>query len=255
MSPASIGLERHGPVLTIVLSRPERLNALDDAALAALRSALGDAAGSDASVVVITGAGRAFSAGGDRAALGPVGSRQEQIDALTDKAAIVAAIRELPQVTIAAVNGACAGLAIGIAGACQLRYAAEGAVFNTAYLSLGLAGDLGVALALTESIGAPNARDWLLRPRKISARHALAQGFVQDVFPDEGFRETAGRIARGIAELSPVARSAALRNVTESGDRGLPLPEYLRREATRHIDAKLASSSLSPAPPGPASSR
>jgi 2-(1,2-epoxy-1,2-dihydrophenyl)acetyl-CoA isomerase len=227
-------------VFTVELNQPERLNALDDEAAARLAEVLDQARSSDAAVVLITGAGRAFSSGADRQSIAPTGTFDSQVDSLLMKSSAVVKIRELPQLTVAAINGPCAGSAIGIAGACHLRYASELAIFNTAYLSLGLSGDYGVADALTRAMGAANALDWLLRPRKITPAQAYSQGFVQEVLPATGFAEAAVAIASELAALPRHARTAAMQNIAEAARGNSTLRNNLRSEASRHVMSKVA---------------
>lgn len=237
-----VRVERKGAVLTIVLSRPQRLNAFDEPMINAFDAAIRAAAESDAAAIVITGEGRAFSAGGDRDTLAAQGSLDDQVDTLVSKGSVVARISALPQVTIAAINGACAGSAIGIAGACDLRYAADRAIFNTAYVTLGLSGDYGVADALTRAIGPGAALDWLLRPRKITAQHAAEAGFVQDVFPNAGFAAALQEIATRIAAIPAAVRIGVKANVADAVAGSEPLLARLRTEAARHTAAKHAAS-------------
>lgn len=247
----SVYTERVERVSTIVLNRPTRLNALDDNAIWSLARAVEDVGASDTSVVVFTGAGRAFCAGGDRQTLASHGTVLQQVASLTQKGALISAIRDLPQVTVAAINGACAGLAVGIAGACQLRYAADTAVFNTAYLTLGLSGDFGVADTLVHTIGEAAARDWMLRPRKITAEQAMAQGFVQDVFSHRSFDTEIRRAAAAIAAAPAAARDGILDNIVDAGNAGMPFPDYLIAEARRHVHAKATTEALRITPPPP----
>jgi 2-(1,2-epoxy-1,2-dihydrophenyl)acetyl-CoA isomerase len=225
-------------VARLVLDRPERLNATDDAMLGEMLEHLEHLAGEDnADVVILTGAGDAFCAGGDLTRPRPTGTRVEQVAGLRAHARSVELLRELPQVTIAAVNGACAGLGVGWAAACSLRVLDDNAVVNTAYLAAGLSGDFGVAWLLTKLLGSGVAADWLLRPRKISATEAAARGFATMVAPAKEFDDTIAGVVTGIRALRPEAVSAALINLREA--ESLPLAHYLDRETARHVDVRL----------------
>ncbi|MCI2419919.1 enoyl-CoA hydratase/isomerase family protein [Saccharopolyspora sp. K220] len=232
-----ISLATEGRVARLLLDRPERLNAADDEMLDEMLvhlEKLTVANGVD--VLVLTGAGRAFSAGGDLRRPAPSGTRAEQVARLRQHARSVELLRGLPQVTVAAVNGACAGLGVGWAAACSLRVLATSAVVNTAYLAAGLSGDFGVAWLLTRLVGAGTAADWLLRPRKIPA--AEARGFASVLAPADAFDDTVAAVVEGICSLRPEAVSGALVNLREA--EFLPLPEYLDRESGRHVDVRMS---------------
>ncbi|MGC5410130.1 enoyl-CoA hydratase-related protein, partial [Streptomyces sp. DT225] len=95
-------------------------------------------------------------------------------------------LHRMPQATVAAVNGACAGAGLSLALAADLRLAAEDAVFNTAFLSAGLSGDLGGIWFLTRLLGAARARELFLLPGRFDARHAAGIGLVTEVAPAGG---------------------------------------------------------------------
>lgn len=223
-------------VATVTLHRPGRMNALDTAGFAELKRAVDEVAASEANVLVLTGEGRAFGAGGDLREDIATGSIEEQVAALREKAAVVEAIGRAPQLTVAAVNGACAGAAVGIAGACNLRYLSESAFVSTAYSSLGRSGDFGVAYFLTQLIGAAAATDWMLRQRRISSSECLRRGFANDVFPDTEFRAKVDTIVQQLASYDAATRAAVFQNVADSQTR--QLGDYLDVESRRHIDSK-----------------
>ena len=143
----SIAVEHDGAVTTVTLDRPERLNALDLEHVVALRDTL-RALADDATVrvVVLTGAGRGFSAGGDVTAMagdaGGGGDDAAPLD-LRSIMEISELLHTMPAITVAAVNGPCAGAGLSFACACDLRYAARSAVFVTAFLRVGSSGDHG----------------------------------------------------------------------------------------------------------------
>ena len=138
--------EQDGRVVTLTLNRPERMNTMGDdlneRMLGALQRAADDP---EVWAVIVTGAGRAFCAGGDLGAM-----RERHADAALGPSARVEHLRQrmrssqllhqMPKVTIAAINGACAGAGLSWACACDLRYAAAGAKFNVAFRDAGLSG-------------------------------------------------------------------------------------------------------------------
>jgi 2-(1,2-epoxy-1,2-dihydrophenyl)acetyl-CoA isomerase len=231
-----------GGVGIITFNRPDVRNAANkemfDGFADALRQLAGD---SSVSVVVIHGAGGAFSAGGDLREPPIAGSADLQTDHLRESARTVELLAGLPQVSIAAIDGACAGAAIGWAGACTLRVVAADAIFITAYASLGRSGDFGVAWALTRLIGRGKAADWLLRPHRRSGAEAVAAGFGEALVSEGTALETAKAWALEIAALKPVARNGMLANLNDV-ERANDLSVYLDIESERHVFSKLAPS-------------
>ncbi|HEY0250177.1 MAG TPA: enoyl-CoA hydratase/isomerase family protein [Kofleriaceae bacterium] len=240
VSPAgleTVRVERRDRVAHLFMNRPDKLNALNSETLASMRAAIEELAhASDLEVVVITGAGRAFSAGGDLKEETAVGTEAEQCAVLREKASLVESIRAMPQLTIAAINGACAGAAVGIAAACDLRYMASSAFVDTAYARLGYSGDFGVAYFLYEQIGPGRAIDWLVRPRRIDSAEAASAGFSHCSFDDENFSEAIGQIAAHLARQDHLTRESIFQNVAEARTRALG--PYLDMEGRRHVASK-----------------
>ena len=147
---------REGAVVTFTLNRPERLNATVPEMTAQLRERLPRIA-EDRGIgaVVLTGAGRGFCAGGDVQAMASRGEipLDERTAMLRRSAEITRLLSEMPQVTICAVNGVAAGAGLSLALACDLRIAAEGARFATAFVKMGLCTDLGGAYFLRRLVG------------------------------------------------------------------------------------------------------
>lgn len=197
-------------VRVITLNRPDKLNALNDGLMSKLAAAVADAA-TDTSVgcVVVTGAGRGFCAGGDLKGGGssPVpanretGSRVEQ--SYTRLRAYVETSRllhEMCKPTIAMVNGPVAGAGIGIAGACDLRFAGESATFLSAFDRIGAGGDFGSTWFWTKILGSATAREIFLLGEKYDARAALAKGIYTRMFADETLQKETFKVARRLAD-------------------------------------------------------
>jgi enoyl-CoA hydratase/carnithine racemase len=175
------GLER------LTLNRPNRLNALNqpmaEALLAHFESRRRD---EDTRVIVIRGAGRAFSSGADLKAMG-------QPDALRDGPRgdwvlrdLMKAMRACPQPLIALVKGPAAGGGLTLALACDVIVAGESAAFHSAFINIGLSGaELGVSWRLQRTIGVSRAREMLLTGRPINAVDALRLGLVSATVPDD----------------------------------------------------------------------
>ncbi|WP_374526960.1 enoyl-CoA hydratase-related protein [Novosphingobium sp.] len=206
-------IENEGGVRIITLNRPDRLNALTGSIMAPLADVVADAA-RDGSVgcVVVTGAGRGFCAGGDLKEGGAdkaivpanpeTGSRAEQGYArLRGFMETSRLLHEMGKPTIAMVNGPVAGAGIGIAGACDLRFAARSATFLTAFDKIGAGGDFGSTWFWTKIVGTGVARELFLLGEKLTGEEAFAKGLYTRLFDDEVLRaetlKAAHRLANG----------------------------------------------------------
>ena len=208
-------LERDGAVAVITLDRPDVLNAFDEPLTTALTTAVSEVA-SDASVraVVITGAGRAFSAGQDlrdRLAMVEVGMDLHLGDELRRRYhPVIAMIRAMRKPVIAAVNGVVAGAGLGIAVACDVRVAAASATFRAAWGRVGLVPDAGSAYFLPRLVGWGRAMDMILSGEPASADEALRIGLATRVWPDDVFarewRMYAAALAAGATEAYALSK-------------------------------------------------
>ncbi|HXQ26984.1 MAG TPA: enoyl-CoA hydratase [Candidatus Acidoferrales bacterium] len=224
--------ERSGPVVTIRLNRPEKLNALNIELSRALVHAL-LRAGDDKSVraVVLTGAGRGFCSGGDIGFMRDVRSRRavDEFGALLEVGKeICLAIATMPKVVIAAVNGPAAGGGMSLALACDLRIASDQAMFKQAFAQLGLYPDLGATFYLPRLVGLSRASEMFYTSEVISAQEACRIGMVYHVFPHEHFDEEVQKFAAGMASGPPLA----LRDIkrTMIGDAHRELEQAIEEE-------------------------
>jgi 2-(1,2-epoxy-1,2-dihydrophenyl)acetyl-CoA isomerase len=142
-------------------------------------------------------------------------------------------LHEMPAVTIAAVNGACAGAGLGWACACDFRFAAESARFNVAFLDVGVAGDMGGPWSLPRILGAAKARELYFFPGKLDAQEALRIGLVSKVFPDKAFRAEVDAIVQRLAESAPIALRTLKSNFLAAEKVGFA--DYLAIESERHM--------------------
>ena len=215
-TPAPALLEtRHGGVLTLVMNRPDRLNALNNDLATVLNAALGRAAEDDSvHVVVLTGAGRAFCAGGD---LGAIGKGREAGDVsqlepiLRAGMAAVLRMRTMPQPVIAAVNGPAAGAGMNIALAADIRISAEDAVFGQNFTKVGLFPDYGGTFFLPQLVGPSKAAELFYTGEMIDARTALQLGLVNRVVPTAQLAMEVKALAEKIAQGPQVAIRAVKR--------------------------------------------
>jgi len=225
-------------VAVLTLNRPDRLNALSrpmlDALLQALRRLADDA---DVGVVIVTGAGRGFCAGGDVKAMAEGREAEgttleERAQALRSRMEVSRWLHQMPKPTVAMVRGAAAGAGLSIALACDLRIASDNARFGTAFARVGYSGDFGGSWFLTRLVGTAKARELYYTAELIDAAHALALGMVNRVVPDAALENETMALARKIARGPRVALRYMKRNMNAAETDSLE--EHLDLEAWHH---------------------
>jgi 2-(1,2-epoxy-1,2-dihydrophenyl)acetyl-CoA isomerase len=229
-------------VLTLTLNRPEARNAMSGEMNAALGAQLAAAElNPEVKVVVLTGAGQGFCAGGDvkgmdrnNAASGRQVTLDEQIhQQRLNQRATAGKLFTMPKPTIAALPGAAAGAGFAFALACDLRIMARSAIMITAFARVGFSGDYGGTYFLTQLVGAAKARELYFLSERVSAEEALRLGLANWVVePDElqaKTQEIAARLAKG--------PSVAYRYMKENLNRAMAgtWDECMDLEATHHI--------------------
>lgn len=221
-------------VATLTMYRPERRNAMTNRMVRETAEAL-TAAASDVSlrVLVLTGAGPTFCPGADLnwVADGGETAPEDRLD--PGHFRIPQLLHEMPALTIAAVNGACAGAAMGWACACDLRFATRSARFNTAFLDVGVAGDMALPWSLPRLLGASKARELMFVPDKFDAAEAQRIGLVARVFDDETFAAQVEAAIERLTAASPAALSTLKRNFLDAEHHDLG--EFAVVEAERHL--------------------
>jgi 2-(1,2-epoxy-1,2-dihydrophenyl)acetyl-CoA isomerase len=226
-----VRLEVQDHVATLTLDRPGTFNALDLSTAAALADALlGASSDPRVRAVVLTGAGRAFSAGGDlrHAASHPHGPPAAFRELATRVHVCVAEIRRMDKPVIAAVNGVAAGGGFSLALACDFRVMAAGARLVQGYTSQGLAMDAGGTFTLPRLVGLARALEIAAFDEPIPADRALAWGLATRVVPDGAALDEAHAMAATLAGRSVHAFAAVKRLLTDAYD--TPLEAQLERE-------------------------
>lgn len=200
-------------VLVLTLNRPDRLNAFSERLERALAETV-EGAGRDPSVrvIVVTGAGRAFSAGGDVKTMSagsdwdrPYAERVERLRGINR---MVLSLRNVAKPTMAMVNGVATGLGCNVALACDLRFASAEARFGMAFVGIGAADDGGGAWLLPRLIGYGRALEMLYTARLILAEDALHWGLVNRVVAAEELRDVTMGFAHTLADGPPLALAA-----------------------------------------------
>lgn len=210
-------------VATVTLNRPDKLNAftgtMREDLLEALRGCERDEA---VRVVVITGAGRAFCAGGDVEYMsglqksGDVTSFRRLLDAGRD---VILQIASMPKPVLAAINGVAAGAGCNLALACDYRIAAENAKLSESFVRIGLHPDWGGTWLLPRLVGRSRAAEILMTGRMVEAAEALAIGMVDRVVSD--LAEETRKLAAAIAAAPPIAIAGIKRAIGASGQNDL----------------------------------
>ena len=196
--------EQDGGIGTITINRPEQFNGMTNTMLRETHELLHDVADDESvTVVVLTGAGKAFCPGADLKHYTSGAPNEPNKDEYFD---VPVMLHEMPQVTVAAINGACAGAGLGWACGCDFRYAARSAKLNTAFLDVAVAGDMGLPWSLPRLVGAGVARDLSFFPRKVTADEAAAIGLVNAAFDDDVFRDEVRARVERLAGAAPLAR-------------------------------------------------
>jgi len=230
---SEIEISRDGAVQTIVLNRPDKLNAFTRTMHDELREALRRARDPEVRAVVLTGAGRGFSAGQDLTEFEAGGEVGEALR--TTYHVNVLAIRALGKPVLAAVNGVCAGAGLSLASACDVRVASEAAVFVPGFVGIGLVPDSGGTYFLQRLLGAPRAFEWMTSNRRLSAAEAQAWGLVSEVIAAEAF---SARVAERAAELAAgPTRAIALTKRLFDAAPANTLAEQLELEAELQAEA------------------
>jgi enoyl-CoA hydratase/carnithine racemase len=216
-----------GPIARLTLNRPDKRNPIGPATCGELVAALSVIRDQpEVRVVVLTGAGTVFSAGGDLSAMqAPAsGPRASLVDLLL-------AMHELGKPIIAMVNGPALAGGLGLMVACDLVVAADTATFGTTEIAVGL-WPMMITAEITRSVGRKTALEMMLTGRKLDAREALASGLVTRVVAAAELEAETARLAGELAERSPAALALGLRAFYRSQDMALE-PQL------RHLEGEL----------------
>lgn len=208
-------------VIVLKLNRPDRLNAMTVELVDALHAELDRLATDNRTrVVVLTGAGRGFCAGLDLGGFGEVpgseglGAVQTSMLVQTRIATLVQKIRRLPQVFVAAVNGAAAGGGLALVSACDIRIASDSAIFAVSFIRVGFSGcDIGTSWMLPRLVGAGRAHELMLTGRRFDAAEALHIGLLADVVPGEQLLERVNTAIDSLLAAPPMSLALTKRGM------------------------------------------
>jgi 2-(1,2-epoxy-1,2-dihydrophenyl)acetyl-CoA isomerase len=239
-------------VLTLTLNRPERLNALNPPLLRLLREAMQRATDNSAArVVVLTGAGRAFCAGGDISgkpekkpdadAQGqPAPVKQRAPDSVGSRIAwlrgnmeAVRLLYHMEKPTIAMIRGATVSVGMALAAACDFRMVSDTASFTTGFAKVGFSGDYGASYFLTRLLGSAKARELMFLSDKLDAQEAQRIGLVTQLVGDDQLERCTAQLARRLADGPPITYGFMKKNLNAAEEGSLE--QILDLEATHMV--------------------
>ena len=224
-------------ILTITLNRPDRLNAFIGHMRRDLAEAL-EHAGSDRSVrvIVITGAGRAFCAGGDIAFMAELMQRRDADEfsrILGAGRRVILAIRQMTKPVIASINGPASGAGCNLAFACDLRIASNNATFSQSFAKVGLHPDWGGTYFLPRMVTPNKACEMFFLGESIDAEEALRLGILNQLVAPEDLESATLQLAQRLRAAPPIALAAAKHAVYLS--QAAELEEMLRYETEAQL--------------------
>jgi enoyl-CoA hydratase/carnithine racemase len=212
-------------VAIITLNRPEVRNALSDTLSPALRAMIKTCGENpDVGVLLITGAGNAFCAGGNVKGMGAHRDKKKLEMSYDEKVAdlqerqrlLTGALVSLRKPTVAALPGPAVGAGLAIAMACDIRIAAQSAFVSTGYLRVALSGDYGIAWLLTRLIGTARARELMFTGEKVDAARCEQIGLFNRVVPDDRLEPEAFALAKSMADGPTLALRYMKDNLDEA---------------------------------------
>lgn len=235
-----VQVERSGGVTTVRMNRPERMNAYNPEMGKALLEAVSNASADPAvRCIVLTGTGKAFSAGGDVEFMATFGEEGHEkfLDLAIRLHALIASLRRAQKPVVAAVNGVAAGAGFSMVLACDVAVAAASARFTLGYQNIGLSPDGGMTFFLARALGTQRAMEMTLFSKVLSAEQAAGAGLVQAVFSDAEFPDQVAQMADRIA----AGPTLAFARTKELYNRALSQPLEAQLEEERQSIARSAT--------------
>jgi len=221
--------EERGAVALITMNRPQSLNSFNTALRVAVLEAVGRAEGNDAiRAVVLTGAGRGFSAGADLTDEPPNGPSVVTILEQEYGPAILK-LANMPKITIAAVNGFATGIGAGFALGCDLLVIGESAFLQVPFNRIGLVPDGGMCWQLVERLGHRRALEFAVEGERVSAQRCVELGLANRAVPDDQVQAAALAWAERLAAAAPIALRLTKRLMQDAA--AGTLAETIRAEA------------------------
>lgn len=228
-------VERQDALTTITINRPERRNAITVELCRAMYRVTQEVAASDARVVILRGAGNDFCVGAEIAGPGSESGSHAPptLEGLGSIHQAAALLHTMPQVTIAAIDGGCAGAGLGWATACDFRFATPESRFATAFLAVGVTSDMGPPWFLNRILGGARARELLFFPDKLDGAKALEIGLVTRLFARDVLHTEVRNLADQLCAREPFALRMMKANMISAEE--LPIREFIDIETARQV--------------------
>ena len=218
----TVRYEVEGGIATITLNRPESLNSMNPEMLETMH-VVAQRAADDAAVrcVIVTGTGRAFSAGGDVKGMAgrnggeaPSSPPADPTEALRKQEEVSRLLQEMPKPTIAAINGVAVGAGLSVALSADLRVASDQARLGTAFARVGFSGDFGGTWLLQRLVGPAKAKEMYFMAEMVNAEEALRLGLVTKVVAHDSLMEETMALAKRLASGPTLAYGRMKDNFT-----------------------------------------
>jgi 2-(1,2-epoxy-1,2-dihydrophenyl)acetyl-CoA isomerase len=230
MSLEIVKIEMRDAVAIITMNRPDALNALSLQLTRDLHEAINKVVQEKARAVILTGEGRAFCSGGDLREMQSMWQKEGRIEAFLEEPLkalhdVILLIRETPIPFVAVVNGICAGAGTNFALACDIVLAAENAVFNEAFVKIGLSPDCGGSFFLPRAVGEKRAAELFMTGDAVTAERAAQIGMINYVYPAETLLEEAIKMAGKLAMMptGSIGRIKKMLNASYTNDLSMQL--------------------------------
>ncbi|MCM3745303.1 enoyl-CoA hydratase [Sporosarcina luteola] len=210
---STIELTMEGRLARLTMNRPESMNAMDDTMMKELADAFESlSSNEEVQVLIINGAGRTFSAGGDIKKMIDPDSPMDISKVMVDVSRLAKALYELPQITIAAIHGAAAGLGFSMALGCDVIVAEENSKLAMNFIGIGLVPDGAGHFFLKERIGVPQAKQLIWSGEVMHAETAKEKGLVDQIVPDGSASQASEALARKFLS-APIAAMLASKKI------------------------------------------
>ncbi|MFC4024007.1 enoyl-CoA hydratase/isomerase family protein [Oceanobacillus longus] len=213
-----VNVKKENNIAYISMNRPEKRNALSVEMAKDLLDALKDAErDDDVKVIVLSGEGKAFSAGGDLETLNSLTNSAEILKYMKQALAVIQSMRQLDKYVISAVHGFAAGAGFSIAIAADFIVADKNAKFISSFTNVGIIPDLGLLKALSEKLPSAIAKEWISSAKPVSAQEAYDRGIVNRVI-DGDLLDGASEFAQFIVDGPPLANQFVKQLVNHAGE-------------------------------------
>lgn len=231
---STIELTIKGRLAQLTMNRPDSMNAMDNIMMKELADAFESLSANDeVQVLIINGAGRTFSAGGDIKKMIDPDAPMDIGEVMIDVSRLAKALYKLPQITIAAIHGSAAGLGFSLALGCDIILAEENSKLAMNFIGIGLIPDGAGHFFLKERIGVPEAKQLIWSGEVMNAEVAMGKGLIDEVVPDGSVGQASAMLAQKFLS-APIAAMLASKKILHEQKLG-ELENVLRMESEQQV--------------------